>query len=252
MRRLAATLAALTLAAAGCGGEDEPAPGPTASPADLLAAAVTNADEATSYESEVELTSDLQGNDFRVTGTTVSSADGSTGRAELEYSQQGESFPMESITVDGTSYLRSPQFEPLLPNGKEWVRSETGQSLTTDQFVDLLRDSPGVEEVGGETIRGIPSTRLRGPVDVQEMLDRTGGGAAAEVTPEQLARMNAQADVWISEDEEEIQRIAMTLTVDGEQGALRMTGDVLGYGVPLDDIQAPAKRLVVDESRLEG
>ncbi len=251
MRSLAATLCALTLLAAGCGGGDEEA-APAAGPADLLAAAVSNADEATSYESEIELTSDLQGSDFRVTGTTVSSADAATGRAELEYSQQGESFPMESVTVDGTSYLRSPQFESLLPDGKQWVRSETGQSLTTDQFVDLLRDSPGVREVGGETIRGTPSRRLRGSVDVQEMLDRAGGGAAAQVTPEQLERMNAEADVWISEDEEAIQRIAMTLTVDGEDGALRMTGDVLGYGVPLDDIEAPAERLVVDESRLQG
>lgn len=250
MRLLAATSCALILLVAGCGGEEE-AP-PTAGPADLLAAAVTNADEAASYESEVELTSDLQGSDFRVSGTTLSSADSSTGRAELEYSQQGESFPMESVTVDGTSYLRSPQFESLLPDGKEWVRSETGQSLTTDQFVDLLRDSPGVREVGGETIRGTPTTRLRGPVDVQEMLQRAGGGAAAEVTPQQLERMNAQADVWISEGEEEIQRIAMTLTVDGEEGALRMTGDVLGYGVPLDDIEAPAERLVADESELQG
>jgi hypothetical protein len=250
VRPLAAVVVALALLA-GCGeGETE-----SANPATLLASAIARADQGTSFESSFEMQSDLGGQVVEVSGTFRSSADATRARGPMKYAEDGEDpFEFELILLDDEAFLRSDQLADVLPRGKQWMRVQDDtlaqQSLTPKQFVEFLRETPDVEELGREPIRGKQTVHLRGKVDLAKAAERVGGGPIVEMlerSPELADKVDAVADAWIGEQDERLERIALTMRVDGEQGSMTFSGDMLEDDVSLDDVVAPPERLVIDE-----
>jgi hypothetical protein len=257
VRPLAAFVAVLALVITGCGGgKDEGGGG--RSPAALLAAAIAKVDESQAYEMTVQMHSDLGGQRIEMSGRFRSSADSTRIRGPLTYAENDEEpFEAEMIVVDAESYVRSDALADVMPDGKEWlhIRDEAlaQQSLTPGQLVEFLREEPEVREVGREVVRGKPTVRLRGPLDLAALYERVGSGPIAELMerrPEIADRVHAQIEVWIGEQDERLERMAMTMRVDGMSGSARMSGDMLAYDVSLDDVEPPPERLVVDERDL--
>ena len=252
MRARAAVLAALSaLALAGCGGGgDEPA-----SPAELVASAIRTNDAAESYRTTMRLDSDLGGQAIELAGTARANADSTRMIGDFTFRQgRDEPFRMRMLLVDGKGYVRSPALADALPKGKQWMQmgddTFSQQSLTPKQLLDLLRETPKVEKVGEETIRGAETVHLRGPLDMAKVADRVGSGPVYELVrdqPELVERMRTTLDVWIDEDAEQIQRMAMSLRVDGQRGEMRFSGDVLDYDVSLADVKPPPSGQVVKE-----
>jgi hypothetical protein len=259
MRLLLVAAAALVVVLPACGGSSSE-PAAPAGPAALLAAAIANADQESSYRSSFRMRSDLGGTLVEVSGTTRSSADSTRMRGPVEYAENGEApIAFELIALDDEAFMRGDVLAGALPPGKEWMRVQdetmAQQSLTPRQFVDLLRDSPDVEEAGRETIRGRPTVLLRGELDMAEVAERIGGGPVADAlrrSPERADAFHVVVEVWIGEEDEQLERVSLDMRVDGQQGSLHVTGDILERGVSLDDVQAPPARLVVDERELRG
>jgi hypothetical protein len=164
---------------------------------------------------------------------------------------------MRMLLVAGKGYVRSPALAEALPEGKQWMEVQddtlSQQSLTPKQLLDLLRETPKVEKVGEDTIRGAQTVHLRGPLDMAKVADRVGSGPVYELVksqPELVSRMRTTLDVWIDEDAEQIQRMAMALRVDGEPGQMRFSGDVLDYDVSLADVKPPPSGQVVKEREI--
>ena len=175
MRLAAALIAALALLVTACG-EDEGGDGGS-DPVALLTAAIAKSDESSAYESTFELSSDLGGVEMEGSGRLISNADSTKARGPVKFSQDGDEVEFEMILLDDVMYMRTEDLP--LPKGKTWLRLQDDelaqQSLTPNQFTDLLRDSPDVEEVGREDIRGKPTVHLRGPLDLEEAAKRVGG-----------------------------------------------------------------------------
>ena len=260
MRLAAALIAALALLVTACGGEKADGGGGGTDPAALLAAAIGNADKGESFESDVKLDSDLGGTEMSVSGRMISNADNTLGRGTMTYSEGSEEpFEFEMILLRDEMFLRSEAFAGALPKGKTWMRSQdetlAQQSLTPKQLVDLLRDTPEVEEVGREDVRGNPTIHLRGPFDIKAAAERIGSGpitALVEQQPEMVERIKSTIDVWIGAEDERLERVAMEMSVDGEPGKLTVTGDILEEGVSLDSVKAPPDDEVVDEADVPG
>ncbi len=146
-------------------------------PVALLTAAIAKTDESSAYESTFKLSSDLGGVKMDGSGRLISNADSTKARGPVKSSQDGEQVEFEMILLDDVMYMRTEDLP--LPKGKTWLRLQDDelaqQSLTPNQFTDLLRDSPDVEEVGREDIRGKPTVHLRGPLDLEEAAKRVGG-----------------------------------------------------------------------------
>jgi hypothetical protein len=192
-------------------------------------------------------------------GRLISNADSTKARGPVEFTQDGEEIAFEMILLDDEMYMRSDAFQGVLPKGKTWMRVQDDQfaqqSLTPNQFVDLLRDTPEVEEIGREPVRGKPTVHLRGPLAIEEAANRVGGGpieALIEQQPQLVDRLNARVDVWIGEQDDRLERVALELSVDGEEGIMNFSGEMLKDDVSLDSVKAPPDDEVVDEADVPG
>ncbi|HEV2061347.1 MAG TPA: hypothetical protein VGR12_00730 [Solirubrobacteraceae bacterium] len=226
MRRLLVLLAALPLLA-GCGGDGGG-----------------------------ESSSDLGGERMRMEGEGVSAADQSRGRFELDMAiGEQEPKPVEMITADGQMYMRGAMFDGLIPPGKEWFRvpDDSPSTMTPAEFVDFLRGTGDVEEVGTEQVRGRKAIHLRGPLDMKELLERTDSPAARQFSQmPQAEELEATIDVWIDEADERVSRMRLEMTHPDTTGSMELSADILEYDVPLEGIDAPPAAKVADGSELGG
>ncbi|HEV2061990.1 MAG TPA: hypothetical protein VGR12_03980, partial [Solirubrobacteraceae bacterium] len=208
MRRLLVVLAALPLLA-GCGGDG----GGGESSSDLAARAVEATQNADSYRMAMEMASDLGGERMRMEGEGVSAADQSRGRFEMDMAiGEQEPKPVEMITADGQMYMRGAMFDGLIPPGKEWIRlpDDSPSTMTPSEFVDFLRGTGDVEEVGTEQVRGRDAVHLRGPLDMKKLLERTDSPAARQFSQmPQAEELEATIDVWIDEADERVSRMRL-------------------------------------------
>lgn len=110
---------------------------------------------------------------------------------------------------DGTQmYMRSSKFGTL-PEGRKWMGldlslgGELGTSLPTNgdakgELEMLEQASGGVEEVGKENVRGVPTTRYRGKIGVAESVKRLreeGANDAASYAEKHSSPL--QLEAWI-------------------------------------------------------
>lgn len=241
MTRFAAPLAGLALLVAGCGGDE----GGLA----LLDTAAQKTGEAESYRQEITMNSDLEGQVITMDAEGVFSADQKTGEMSATMKQGGEELEFDAIMVDGLMYLKGDDFG--LPPGKEWLKTPDPPTSTMapSEFVEFLRGSEGIEEVGTEEIRGKQTTHFRGPIDLEKLAEESGPDIVQELRKSPEAKdMKFIADVWV--DEEGLPaRLNMEISHPDASGSLKMSSELLEYDVPLD-VEAPPAEDVADPGEL--
>ena len=163
---------------------------------------------------------------------------------------EGEQVSMEaegSFTADspnGTMYMKSDDIP--LPEGKEWLKTPDAPTSTMEpaEFVRLLRESEGVENVGSEEVRGEPTTRFRGPLDLEKLAEASDNAVLERLkaTPE-AKEFDIVVDVWVLENGLPA-RIGMKMTgSERVSGEMTMTSDILEYDVPVNAEAPPADKV---------
>lgn len=184
---------------------------------------------------------------------------------------------MEMRMVDNTMYLGTPGMErtgiptewlsvDLLsaPGGADVISGFGGTDPT--QSLDLLRGAADVEEVGPETVRGVPTTRYRAVID----LDR-----AIAQTPEEERAVLEQAmqgvdvdefpvEVWLDDagrPVREFMEMSMDLSAFGDVPdnsvaeigpiTVSMTMDYFDYGTEVTVVPPPAHEVTDITSELD-
>jgi hypothetical protein len=240
-----------------CGSDDDGGAEIDKSADARLAAAADRSARETTMRMRFDMKVESEKESFRFTGGGTSNDTGTSGRMDGRMVVDGEAFQMEGI-IDGDSvYVRSPDFEEVMPAGKTWLRStDSSQTLTMEQMLELIRATSNTEIVGAERLRGRPTTHYRSRVDFDEAVEK--------MKPDQADRMRKQIpgggkdaalpiDVWVGDDDL-VWRIKLKFD-EGDLGApddmaADMGVDILEYGVKIDDKPPPASE-VAEESELE-
>ncbi len=257
MRAAFLGLLAAALLAAGCGGDDEgggSAAAP-AGPAAIVNAAVNASDDTESYRMRFGMDSDLGGQKLAMDGEIVSSADSGVAHFKGRFAQGGAPKEMEFISRGEDNFIRGEIIDSALPDGKEWLRlgDETPTTMTPPEFLEFLRSSPSIKEVGREDVRGERAVHLRGPLDMKKLAESTSSAAAQKLAKiPQAEEMKVVVDVWIRESDDRLTRMGLELTHPDAPGKMKMSGDILDYDVSLDAAKAPPASKVADRSELGG
>ncbi|HEX2086120.1 MAG TPA: hypothetical protein VHF89_10590 [Solirubrobacteraceae bacterium] len=243
---LLAVLPLLALLAAGCG-EDPADEGP------LAAAAERTANEETSRFFMVMEAATKEEGEFRMEGTGSVTADNSRGRltATVEFEGQ-EPVEFEIINVRDEFWLRSEGLD--LPRGKRWMysvdRSVAPSTMTTREFLALIRESGEIEEVGGERVRGRATTHYKARVAFADVYESSPEETRERFRDrfEQFEDMELPIEVWI-DGEGLVRRMDVDIARGGQEVSIRM--EMLEFGVEVDTDPPPPAQ-VIDESEVPG
>lgn len=122
--------------------------------------------------------------------------------------ESGKTIKIEAVQDGTKAYMRSSAFGTL-PDGKEWMGIDysLGDDLDTSvpasgdvmgELALLERATGGVEKVGTEDVRGVPTTRYRGETSVAEDVKRLremGGEETATLVEKEGSPL--QVEAWI-------------------------------------------------------
>jgi hypothetical protein len=177
-------------------------------------------------------------------------------------------FRMREIMVWPVIYMRSPLFSAAL-HGKEWMKldmvklerangvdlnalTSTGSNDPTEMLQTLENESDSLQNLGGATVRGVPTVHYRAVID----LARAAKNAPAEVRAA-LEKSDARLiailgtdkmpmDVWIGQDKL-VRRLAyrMAIPVAATGGTMKMDVqlDMFDFGVPVHVAAPPAREV---------
>jgi hypothetical protein len=143
--------------------------------------------------------------------------------------------PAQMIEVfrSNVLYMSSPLFGGKLPSGARWLKLDLGQvkramglgagSLTsgtdpTQYLKDLRGSAGGVTVVGHEPVRGVPTTRYSGTIDLLKAAEREAGAnraqarAAMQKLIEKTGTATEPVQVWV-DAHGLVRRIAQRLSV---------------------------------------
>jgi hypothetical protein len=173
---------------------------------------------------------------------------------------------IEAIGDGATFYMRGNPISSELPGGKEWMKVEPllGHSqeeamLGSDAASSLrmLSSASGVQRVGREKVRGVPTRRFRAEVGLEEY-----GGLLREEGKEDLAELYERyaiamptpplIEAWIdSQGIVRRNRMVMTMPTAPGKPSLRMDMrmDLYDFGAQ-PEIQLPDDSLVFDTTPL--
>lgn len=169
---------------------------------------------------------------------------------------------MTILMTPDAYYVGSPAFEE--ETGKPWARIpladvaqhsglELGQLVQNDNpalYLQLLRNTADLREVGQETIANVPTTRYRGTVDYAAALDALTPELRAQAE-QKLAESGLETsvvDVWIDE-QGQLRQFAQK--ANSPAGTVEVQMLFQEYGVPVD-IALPADTDTVDIGELTG
>jgi hypothetical protein len=256
MRRAVATSLLLLACAGGpaCGGDDGDAgDGADRGARDRLMTAIENARDSTvRAEFTMRVDSEWHGR-YAMRGSVASTGDGSRATISRRFVDYRGAETMHMIMHEDEAWIRSPAEKRWLRTTDPAVFGTT--TITPDAYAELLQAAGKVEDLGPETLDGVPSRRLRAVIDLDKLADKTrpvfGAGAFRQVLAGEAAGVTV--DVWVT-DEELPMRFRASVRLPREGGGKPETGylglDVDEYDVPLDADPPPAS-LVVDDSALE-
>jgi hypothetical protein len=263
LRALVATLlAALVVAAAtGCGTETVGV--------EEIAKAADASERTTGMRVALEATIDGPQGDVDMTGSGVMDMMGR--RGELTYRFQGQE--MRQVMDRFVMYMKSPQFEPALGEGKEWAKidlerssKELGVDLGAVQqpgsgdprqmFSQLKAMSGEIERVGNEDVRGVQTTHYSGDVEIDNLHrglppDRQEAARRSiERVKEVSGLKDYPLDVWIDEDDRvRRMRMAMEMEILEQDIAFDLTMEFYDYGTRVS-IDVPPEDEVEDLTEL--
>jgi hypothetical protein len=271
--RYAALLSLLAALVTGCGAA-------TTETAELDPVVQAASRTSAAGSSRVEFTVNMRvaGQSFDMTGSGAFSYQGAP-RGFLTFNMDVPELGdvrMDMRMVGTKLYMRMPA-ELLgnqgLPGGKEWIGMDLGRSLKQAglgsfdftqqqdpaQMLRYLRAaSADVAEAGYDEVRGVPTTKYSGRLDLRKAidagLDELGvSGAEKEQAVvgmkemlEQLGSATVPFEVFI-DDDGLLRRMTMTMsmTVEGQSIEMSMTMDYFDFGVRVE-VDAPAAATVYD------
>jgi len=223
------------------------------------AAYVTSA--APGYKFAIDVTGSALGRSFTVDGTGWINPGG---RGSLQMSVAGVS--ISEVFVYPEIYIRTP----ALPSGASlaptpWIKasltpllqsagasSSVGSNTDPSQMVDYLKSSGAVAVVGGEWVRGVPTTHYHALVDLDRypsVLPPSLRGTASRQA-KLLERMTGQStlpvDVWI-DGSNRVRRLAMQMSLCSPVGTVSESFqmDLYDYGRQ-PPVHVPAASEVTD------
>ena len=267
MRGLGILLAlVLALAASACGGAE---PSAEQAPQDAVVLAASKTNDAGTYKADITGSVDVAGQSIDMAGT--GEFDGVQQRGNMSYtmSLNGQDVDMEMVFAYPAIYIHFPPELAPLPGGKTWVKmdlAKVGQQAGFDfdqimqagqsdpsQGLDFLRGATGVQAVGDEDVRGVPTKHYTAVVDLRSL-----GTKYPEMKPsidqlvEQSGISHVPVEVWIDEDGF-VRRMKQTLDGNGSglQMNMTMTTDLFDFGTDVFVKEPPANN-VVDFSALTG
>jgi hypothetical protein len=174
---------------------------------------------------------------------------------------------IEAVADGTTCYVRSPLFAGKLPEGKTWMEIDpflgegepgfdAAGGTSTKSSLEMLAGSGEVHRLGGEKVRGVPTTRYRATIDYKTVAGLVAGEGKDAVTAEyeKLAEAMPQGspvEVWIGADGV-VRRIRQTMTLPAETGApvtMELREDLFAFGAE-PDIAIPDSSEVFDTTPL--
>ena len=247
MRRLSVlVVAVVALALGGCGSSgDDPGDNPE-SP--LAKAADRGAREKTM---RVAFDMEAKGKEsFSMTGVGTSTDDAERGRVKVKFTQDGETVPMEIINDRDVFWVRSSSFDEVMPAGKRWLHSVDKEvapsTMTYGDFVEMLRATGDVEQLGAERIGGRPTTHYKANVTIDDMLDRSPPETQKRMERYRSFDKEIPIEVWIDSDAL-LRRLRLAIEHRGESA--KMDVRVLEYDVEVNADPPPADQ-VAEESEI--
>lgn len=255
MRRLA-TLAALGLLAAGCGGG-----GDSASPDDIAQAA-----KKTSSTGSFEAEFGISGQGLTGSGSGVfDNGDNPAGQLNMTVKAAEQEIPVDTVVTGDVFYMRSPAFARTIARGKQWIKLDLAK-LAKQRGVDLgglLNASPtpnnalaylagadDVEKVGGEKVGGGDTTHYKVRVDVSEAAKKARGTAQSSLQGVRASGVQKlPMDVWL--DPNGYIRKVRYAEHAGRQQAANVTMELHDFGARVS-IEPPPSDSVFDLTRLQG
>jgi len=168
---------------------------------------------------------------------------------------------IEELMKAGTIYVGSPVFAEHLPGGARWMKVDLKQlgglagldlqglssgESNPAQLLEYLRAHGGsVTTVGSEVLRGVPTTRFRGSIDLEKVAETLPESerAAAKGALQQLSAETGLSsipfEVWVDR-QHRVRRIdlSMSIAAAGQQGGLQITVELSGFG-PTPSVAAP-------------
>ena len=262
-------LLALLLVPTGCGSNDALA-------LDPVAEAATKTAEYGSSRVEFTVDMTVAGQSIDMTGSGAFDYRDSRGflTFRMAIPELGD-VTMDMRMVGKKMYMRLPKelSGETLPNGKEWLGVDLGESLEQAglggfdftqqqdpaQTLRLLRAaSDDVKEAGYDEVRGVETTRYVGRLDFRKALDvgldELGLSADEEETAresmtqtlDQLGSASLPFEVFVDADGL-LRRMTMDMSMSilGEKLAMVMQMDFFDFGVEVD-VQAPPASEVFD------
>jgi hypothetical protein len=172
---------------------------------------------------------------------------------------------MREIMVWPVIYMRSPLFTAAL-HGKQWMKldmvkleqangvdlnalTSTGSNDPTEMLQALENESDSLRNLGGATVRGVPTVHYRAVIDLAKAAQNAPAAVRAAVKKsdarliQMLGTDKMPMDVWIGQDKL-VRRIAyrMAIPVAATGGTMDMDVrlDIFDFGVPVDVTAPPA------------
>jgi hypothetical protein len=172
---------------------------------------------------------------------------------------------MREIMVWPVIYMRSPLFTAAL-HGKQWMKldmaklerangvdlnalTSTGSNDPTEMLQTLENESDSLQNLGGATVRGVPTVHYRAVIDLAKAAQNAPAAVRDAVKKsdarliEMLGTDKMPMDVWIGQDKL-VRRIAyrMAIPVAATGGTMDMDVrlDIFDFGVPVHVAAPPA------------
>ncbi len=275
LRKLAAALAAPLLFLSACAtAADRPGPDVGAGPdsAALVALRAAPALAAEAGTARFEMTFSYATPDGPVEMVATGAYDAARFAMELDVAAllegvagsvdeavpQGFDEPMEMVLAGGTAYLRLPLLESLT-GVSGWLSADAGDldgradalglagtATHPAHLLEVLRGlADDLDERGSELVRGVPTTRYQGTVELDDVLDAVPPGERRGLQAEleglmSLGGRSVPVEVWIDADGL-VRRMQMRFDHLGEEagtfdvaGSATMTLDLFDVGEPVD------------------
>jgi hypothetical protein len=178
-----------------------------------------------------------QAKPLALTGHLVYDASGvSQGTVLVSDPKSGDSMKLELVQDETDMYMRSSKFGTL-PDGREWMGLDLSLGGELDESIPaggdargelelLEKATGGVEKVGKESVRGVPTTRYRGEISISESAERLreeGGESAAAFIEKKGAPL--QVEAWI-DARGLVRRMGVAQSKPGEEGEGPTTTDL--------------------------
>lgn len=212
-----------------------------------------------------ELSESVEGGSGSITGSGTGSYNSQSHRADLTMKMTipgHGSVAVESLGNSRVDYTRSSILSEQLPSGVEWVGMEPllGQNLETafgsgaspQTSMQMMETVGNVENLGGQTVGGEPTTRYKGTVEMAKLaqvLDEKGEAQLAKMYEKVVEKglKEVEFETWV--DSRGLARQIRTVEQMPATGGHTLTIDMrmrfYDFGTK-PKIKFPASHLVLD------